>query len=59
MEKRSDVVGIGYLLPGFEAAILAGSPGEAELRAHNYFPITSIGTVMVFGGMQAFWSQAW
>ena len=25
----------------------------------SYFPTTSIGTVMVFGGMQAFWSQAW
>lgn len=24
----------------------------------NYFPTTSIGTVMVFGGMQAFWSHA-
>jgi hypothetical protein len=29
----------------------------AELKTH--FAITSIGTVMVFGGMQAFWSQAW
>ena len=25
----------------------------------RYFPITSIGTVMVLGGMQAFSSQAW
>ena len=25
----------------------------------GYFPTTSIGTVMVLGGIQAFWSQAW
>jgi hypothetical protein len=25
----------------------------------GYLPTTSIGTVMVFGGMHAFWSQAW
>jgi hypothetical protein len=25
----------------------------------SYFPITSIGTVIVFGGMQALSSQAW
>jgi len=24
-----------------------------------YFPTTSMGTVIVFGGRQAFWSQAW
>ena len=24
-----------------------------------YFPITSMGTVMVLGGIQALWSQAW
>ena len=27
--------------------------------AGAYFPITSMGTVIVFGGMQTFLSQAW
>jgi hypothetical protein len=30
-----------------------------EDLAARYFPMTSIAAVIVFGGMQAFWSQAW
>jgi len=32
---------------------------RAELKAGPYFPITSIGTVIVFGGRHWVWSQAW
>ncbi len=34
------------------------SSDHPERNGGLYFPITSMGTVMVFGGMQAFLSQA-
>ncbi len=40
---------VAYPVPAIPT-LLPATPG--------YLPTTSIGTVMVFGGMHAFWSQA-